>query len=49
MTRRPALWNVYQGTPEELGRSAAANTFWNSCAYPIAATPDRPVAACASR
>jgi hypothetical protein len=27
----------------------AAKTFWNSCATPIAATPDRPVAACAAR
>jgi hypothetical protein len=27
----------------------AANTFWYSCATPIAATPDRPVAACAAR
>ena len=30
-------------------RRDAANTFWNSCATPIAATPDRPVASCAAR
>ena len=29
-------------------RLDAAKTFWNSCATPIAATPERPVAACAA-
>jgi hypothetical protein len=30
-------------------RFVAANTFWNSCAIPIAATPQRPVRACQAR
>ena len=33
----------------EFGRWVPANTFWYSWATPIAATPDRPVAACRSR
>jgi hypothetical protein len=48
-TRRSALVNENHGTPPEHSRRVAANTFWYSCATPIAATPERPVAACADR
>jgi hypothetical protein len=41
--------NENHGTPLRPRPAVAANTFWYSCATPIAATPDRPVAACAAR
>ena len=41
--------NENHGIPLRPSRRAEANTFWNSCAGPIAATPDRPVRACRAR
>lgn len=49
MTRRSAFVNENHGTAESLSRLFAANTFWNSCATPIAATPETPVFSCRVR
>jgi hypothetical protein len=43
------LVNENHGIPVSPVRCAEANTFWNSCAVPIAATPDRPVRAWRAR
>ena len=37
------------GIPLDACRWFVANTFWYSCATPIAATPDRPVDSCLAR
>ena len=40
---------VYCGAAARVSRLVADQTRWNSCETPTAATPDRPVAACACR
>jgi hypothetical protein len=44
-SRRSALWNDHRGVPVEVLPSVAVHTRWNSCATPIAATPEVPLAA----